>query len=259
MDRTRIIQVILKRVARKLSGTTLKTSIYRDKKGFLAESDMIAHRIFIKEIKKLYPEDEIFSEEDPPEKFKDSNISEYFWIVDPICGTTNYLYDIPLYSHALSLLKENEVIAAGVYDPSRDEMFFSDGVHFYVNGEKTERQNTIRLSEALISLNCNQSEAKGGETELNSLVKKLGPPVSRRVHILESANLELAYVASGRLDAYVNPMDNPWDFSAAKLFMDCTKGSYIILHNQSGHSLHQKGILAAGSADLLSEISEALN
>ena len=52
------------------------------------------------------------------------------WIADPICGTTNYLYEIPFYAHAVSLVKDNDV-ASGVYDPKRDELFFSDGKDFF--------------------------------------------------------------------------------------------------------------------------------
>ena len=46
---------------------------------------------------------------------------------------------------------------------------------------------------------------------LEKLIKIFKPPVTRRVKIFESANLELAYVSSGRLDAYINPDDKIWD------------------------------------------------
>ena len=186
------------------------------------------------------------------------NDSRYHWIIDPICGTTNYLHNIPFYSHAMSVCKENEIIAAGVYDPIRNELFFSDGKSFFINERQYELNNNKKLSESLISFNTNQSNYEKEEESLNSIISKIGPPCTRRIHVLESANLELAYVAAGRLDAYFNPQDKPWDFAAAKLFMTTAGGFIKILNNEDKSILSQKGVLAAGSNKMGNQILSLL-
>ena len=259
MERSQSIQPILKKVAKAVNSISSKLAIYKHDTGFLSESDIIAHQTFKNELNKFFPKDQVYSEEDSETEFFRENISEYSWIIDPICGTTNYMYGIPLYTHAMSLFRENQIIAAGVYDPSRQEMFFSDGKNFFINEKKYSLNKNIALSEALISYNTNQSNFDNKDLSLISILKKISPPISRRIHILESANLELAYVASGRIDAYYNPTDKPWDIAAAKLFISSANGAYKIFNNPEGDILNQSGILAANSKNLLDEISNCIN
>ncbi len=258
MDRVKSIQDIVKKVDSVVNKLKESKSVYKDNTGFLAEADTLSHRTFVNEISSLFPEDSIFSEEGNSDTFDEKYLSEYSWIIDPICGTTNYLYKIPLFTHSLSLLHDGEVISAAVYDPSRKEMFFSDGNSFYINNKKYCLNNSNELSQSLISLNTNQSNFDNDDESLSYLLNKIGPPVCRRVHILESANLELAYVAAGRLDAYLNPTDKPWDICAAKIFLKTAEGSFKIFKNEDENILKQTGILAAGSKKLLDQILEKL-
>lgn len=258
MDRVSSIQEIIKKVALAIIDNNDNKSIYNNDTGFLSNADILSHNIFTEEISKKFPKDDIFSEEGDKAVFEKKNISDYSWIIDPICGTTNYLYRIPFYSHSLSLLHNNSVIAAGVYDPSRNEMFFSDGNSFFINNKKFVLNNDKDLSESLISFNTNQSNFDDPNHSLQALLNKIAPPVCRRIHVFESANLELAYVAAGRLDAYFNPQDKPWDIAAAQIFMRTAKGSLKVFHNEDQSIFKQKGILAAGSKKLLDQIQEKL-
>ena len=133
-------------------------------------------------------------------------------------------------------------------------MFFADNENFYLNGKKQKRLETRRLSEALIFLNINQSNWKEEREVLVGLIESLSPPVSRRVHILESANLELAYVASGRVDAYINLSDKVWDISAGEHLVRKAGGKAKIMNDYENELLARKGIIAASSNELLSEL-----
>ena len=76
---------------------------------------------------------------------------------------------------------------------------------------------------------------------------------------MESANLELSYVACGRIDAYYNPTDKPWDIAAAKLLIPSAGGSVHVINNSKSSILKQKGIVAASSKKLLKEILSVLD
>ena len=112
------------------------------------------------------------------------------------------------------------------------------------------------MNESLISINTNQSNNQKKNSLVNTLTK-LSPPITRRTKILESANLELAYIACGRLDAYFNPTDKPWDIAAALLIVPSAGGSVKIL-NHNNNFFEQTGIIAASSLSLLNEITDKL-
>ena len=102
--------------------------------------------------------------------------------------------------------------------------YFSYDKKFYLNNEIKSLNKVIPLQEALISINTNQSNFEKKQYLLNTIVTKLAPPVSRRVKIMESANLELSYLACGRIDAYYNPTDKPWDIAAAQVLVPSAGG-----------------------------------
>lgn len=258
MDRVSAIPSILRKIALKVEKAKDFRSIYLDDKGFLSNSDLIAHDAFLENIKNLFPNDRIFSEEGKESDFYSKPDSRYTWVIDPICGTTNFVNSIPFYSHSITLVEENQAIAAGVLDPSRDEMFYSNGQDFYINDKKYKLDNKKKLSEALVSFNTNQSNFDDKKNSLESILDRVAPPICRRIHILESANLELAYVAAGRIDVYVNPTDKPWDIAAAKIFLSTAGGDCRIIHTESKDILQQQGIIAAGSQSLLGEVEKLL-
>lgn len=198
---------------------------YSDVKGYFAEADLLAHEVMTKAIKSLWPEDDIHSEEEGDGKKSTSHQKgTRTWILDPICGTTNYVRGIPFYSHSLSVLDDAGVLAAGIYHPGMKELFLADRNETTLNGRRVCVSKTRTLPEAIIAFNCNQSDVQSGNNSLAALQKKLSPPLTRRLRIMESANLELAYVACGRLDGYVNLQDKVWDIAAGSLMIASAGG-----------------------------------
>jgi len=254
VERQEFLKIILKEIGSTVLKKTNKSSTYSYDKGFLAESDIIAHEAFKEGISKHFPEDYIVTEEDDIDIKSLAVENEFLWIIDPICGTTNYLYDFPLYSHSATILQNEVLYAAGVLDPVRQELFFSYKNRFYVDDKQFTLSKIIPIEESLISINTNQSNFEDEEYSLKKIINKLSPPVCRRIRILESANLELAYVACGRIDAYYNPTDKPWDIAAAQLLIPSAGGFVHILNNSDKSIFNQTGIVAASSENLLNEI-----
>jgi myo-inositol-1(or 4)-monophosphatase len=257
MEREDFIKEILVTVGDKILEKNNTLSEYSEEKGYLAESDMVAHQLFKENILLKFPADQIISEEDNLDLNKLKFKSEFCWLIDPICGTANFLYGFPFYSHSATIFKDGIPYAAGVYDPLRKEMFYSFNKKFYLNDKLYKIIKNNRLKDAHVSINANQASFKK-ENMLVDILKQISPPICRRNKILESANLELAYVACGRLDAYFNPTDKPWDI-AASLLMVPASGGFIKIFDEADNFFEQKGIIAASSEALLNEIVQRLN
>jgi len=199
--------------------TTLKVpifktkSIYTEYKGYLNKADIYLNEKILNILRKNFPEDLIISEETNLKKH--NNVKNlYVWIIDPLCGTTNYTHQIPLYSFSISLNYNGIHVFSFIKNLNNNDIYFSYKKKSYINNKKISVSKIKKLNEALILVNCNQSDHKKIQKYFIKLIKLISPPVSRRIHIYESANLELSYVASGKADAYINFQDNIWDINA---------------------------------------------
>jgi myo-inositol-1(or 4)-monophosphatase len=230
---------------------------YSYQKGYLAEADIRIHDFVTSEIRDQFPDDQILSEEGDSDEVPLIGKGSHLWILDPICGSMNFVRGLPVFACSLCVLDEDGVLFAGIYDPNRAELFFSDRSVATLNGKKISVSDTASLSDALVALNCNQSDWKSKEPKLQTLVSAFCPPVTRRIHIFESANLELAYVACGRLDAYLNPADKVWDIAGGSLMVTSAGGSVRILNGSLSDPMKCRGVIASTSS-LLEPASKIL-
>lgn len=149
--------------------------------------------------------------------------SDHQWIVDPLDGTVNYFYGIPHFCVSIALRQRGEIIIGVIYDPIRDEMWVAQkGDVSNLNGSPVHVSDRTELAEAVISIGL----AKTGET-----IDKNFPLLQQMIHrvrkcrVLGSAALDMAYVASGRLDAYVETGISLWDIAAGCLLVENAGGT----------------------------------
>jgi len=231
-NRKLFIKKVLIDVAKYLSILNNRKAAHTYKKGYLADADILAHKFISDAIQREFPNDLIFSEED--EDFFDNELKEnsYFWMIDPICGSANFIKGFPFYVHALSVFDKDGVLYSGVYHPDCNDLFLADRKETTLNGRNVNVSKIKNLNEALLAINCNQADWKRENTNLTNIVNLFTPPITRRLHILESANLEMAYVACGRLDAYINPDDKVWDIAAGSLMISSAGGRVKLLKGE---------------------------
>ncbi len=237
------IEATLIKVAQHIQKKASRYASYTDDKGYLSDGDVVADKYIKNLLLEHFPDSLILSEEDTDEFSFDLSDDTYLWVLDPICGTANYCRGIPLYVHSLSVVDSKGVLCAGVYDPNRDEMFLADRDKTTLNGKRVYTSQTRKLKDAFISVNCNQSSFKNGD--ITAIVSKFAPPITRRVKIFESANLELAYVACGRLDGYVNLSDKVWDIATGTLMVNSALGENRINGSLVPFDKDLKGIVAS--------------
>ncbi len=171
------------------------------------------------------------------------------WVVDPIDGTVNFAYGIPhaCVSIALQCKSDKWQVASGrrsrrranfpvtchssqvtllgvIYDPFQDEIWTAiRGGHARLNGRVIHVSRRRDLKEAIVSVGFGKSgyNLERGLPQFAWLVRRV-----RRVRMMGAAALGLAYVASGRYDAYLERSVSLWDVAAGGLIVECAGGSF---------------------------------
>jgi len=139
--------------------------------------------------------------------------SEHEWIVDPIDGTVNFFYGIPHFCTSIALRENGKIILGCIYDPMADELWTADtdGSPALLNGQPIAVSTRTKLSDAVAMVGFAKSEESiaHGLPIFTRLVREV-----KKCRMMGSAALAMAYVATGRVDAYIERQINLWDIAA---------------------------------------------
>jgi myo-inositol-1(or 4)-monophosphatase len=183
------------------------------------EIDVEAQELITKVLLREFPKHALYGEEG----VVGAQSSEHQWIVDPLDGTVNYFYGIPHFCVSIALRLRNEVLVGVIYDPIRREMWKGQkGETSKMNGKPIRVSDRADLTEAIVSVGL----AKTAET-INTNLPLLQQMIhrARKCRVLGSAALDLAYVACGRLDAYIEQGISLWDIAAGWLLVENAGGT----------------------------------
>ena len=181
--------------------------------------DIQTQELITKLLLKEFPRHALYGEEG----IVGDQSSEHQWIVDPLDGTVNYFYGIPHFCVSIALRLRSEVMVGVIYDPIRREMWKGQkGETSKLNGDPVHVSDRTDLAEAVVSVGL----AKTGET-INANFPLLQQMVHRvrKCRVLGSAALDMAYVACGRLDAYIEQGISLWDIAAGWLLVENAGGT----------------------------------
>jgi myo-inositol-1(or 4)-monophosphatase len=149
--------------------------------------------------------------------------SDHQWIVDPLDGTVNYFYGIPHFCVSIALRLHKQIIVGVIYDPIRNETWTGQrGEVSKLNGAPIHVSDRAELAETVVSIGL----AKTGET-INTNFPLLQQMIHRvrKCRVLGSAALDMAYVACGRFDAYIETGISLWDIAAGALLVENAGGT----------------------------------
>ncbi len=167
-----------------------------------------------------FPDHAIFGEEG----IAGNQASEWQWIVDPIDGTVNYYYAIPHFCISIALRRGDEIQVGVIYDPMRDEMWaVARGSAPTLNDQPIAVSPRTQLSDAVLSVGFSKTKTTiaAGIPLLEKYVMR-----ARKCRLMGSAALDLAYVACGRLDAYIEQSVSIWDVAAGMLLVESAGGKF---------------------------------
>lgn len=167
-----------------------------------------------------FPDHAIYGEEG----IAGNQASEFQWIVDPIDGTVNFFYGIPHFCISIAMRRGDEIQLGVIYDPMRDELWqVARGGQPTLNGAPIRVSPRTQLADAVLSVGFSKTitTINSGLPLLEKYVKR-----ARKCRLMGSAALDLAYVACGRLDAYIEQAVSLWDVAAGKLLVESAGGRY---------------------------------
>jgi myo-inositol-1(or 4)-monophosphatase len=167
-----------------------------------------------------FPQAGVLAEEGPEDAPVPVEAAD-LWIVDPICGSLNFVQGIPHFAVSIALRTGGTIRAAAVFDPCRDELFAAtlDGPAT-LNGRPIVVQQISEGSEAWASAIVGTDWPAGGtrrqqaQAVLMAMIDQVG-----EVTLMGSPSLGLCYVAAGRLHAYWHLDLRVWDIAAASLIL----------------------------------------
>jgi myo-inositol-1(or 4)-monophosphatase len=214
------------------------------------ELDVRCQKLIEKVLRAAFPEIPLLGEEGD----SGDEAAESRWVVDPIDGTVNYFYGIPhaAVSIALQIRSPQSTVrnrksrpSSILHPPSSHQTVlgvisdpFTDEIWTTVRGEPTRLNGNIvrvskrsKLEDAVIAMGFskNRENMEKSLPHLNRLARRV-----KKIRILGSAALELAYVASGRLDAYIERTINLWDVAAGQLLVENAGGEFYVLPAPGG-------------------------
>ena len=177
----------------------------------VTEIDTWAEKVIVEAISSSRPDDGFLGEEGTD----DPGTTGLRWVIDPVDGTTNLLYDLPGYNVSIGVEFEGAPVAGAVYDPIRSELYSAArGTGATLNGDSISVSGKTDLSSALVATGFNyDSELRRSQAQ--TLVKVL--PAIRDIRRFGGAALDLCAVASGRVDAFFEIGLQPWDACAGSI------------------------------------------
>jgi myo-inositol-1(or 4)-monophosphatase len=230
----------------------------------VSEADVASQRAIRELLRERRPADGFLGEE---EGESEQGTSGLRWVVDPLDGTVNFLFDIPQWCVSVAVGDEAGTLAAAVFDPNRDELFSATrGGPAELRGPRgtvvlRRQAGADREQQAAAGAGAGAAAA-GGEQLASAMVatgfaydanvrraqaevfERLAPCV-RDIRRFGSAALDLAWTAAGRFDAYYERSVKQWDIAAGALVCECAG---LEIHELPTHGELPWGILAASPA-----------
>jgi myo-inositol-1(or 4)-monophosphatase len=218
---------------------TLEVTCKSSSIDFVTQMDKASEQLIMREILSARPEDGFVGEEggDIP---SGSGIT---WVVDPIDGTTNYVYNLPGWNISIAAKDSvGQVLVGVVFCPTINRLWTAvKGQGAHMNDKPIScKKNVDQLSDALLGTGFTYDIAK--RVEQGAFLASLIPRV-RDIRRCGAAAVDLCYVACGALDGYYECGLNEWDYAAGGLI--AAEAGAIVTGRNKG-PVGKEMIIAAG-------------
>ena len=205
----------------------------------VTEFDRASEKLIVEGLRKRRPLDAIVGEEGA----SITGTSGITWYIDPIDGTTNFLYDLPAWAVSIGAQDSSGPLAGVVYVPALREMFSATrGGGAFLNGVPIHCNNITDVSQALVCTGFSYS-ADQRTIQANRVAQFIHQ--IRDIRRAGAAAIDLCFVACGRIDAYFEENLHQWDISAGILIAHeagCRSGDF------SGNQARPEEILTSAPA-----------
>ncbi|WP_018662948.1 inositol monophosphatase family protein [Heyndrickxia acidiproducens] len=212
-----------------------------DRNDLVTNIDKETEQFLIRKIRTTFPEHRILGEEGFGEEIKDAG--GVIWILDPIDGTVNFVHQKRNFMISIGVYEDGIGKLGYIYDVVHQELYSARaGKGAYFNGIPLPKLKENRLEDTILALNPTYvvSNRKMAPSKLAELVRDV-----RATRSYGSAALEMAYVAAGRLDAYMTMQLSPWDFAAGKILIEEVGGIVTDIYGKPLNILENSSVFAS--------------
>ncbi|RMH74914.1 MAG: inositol monophosphatase, partial [Actinomyces sp.] len=196
----------------------------------VTELDRSTEHDLVDTIRRARPDDAVIGEEGTDQ----AGASGVTWLIDPIDGTTNFLYDLPGWSISVAAAVGGRVVAGLVHDPVRGERFRA-----VAGGGATRDGETIQVSGLTDPSVALVATGFAYDRERRVRQARVLTAVIGRVRDIRrfgGAALDLCALACGRVDAYYERGLGPWDLAAGALIA-AEAGARVLDRSQAGGAI----------------------
>jgi len=242
------VSVFIREEIDKVSLSDIET---KDLNSLVSYVDKEAEKTIVSALRSWTPNAGFITEEDTVAQ-EDKPLT---WIIDPLDGTTNYLHKIPHFSISIALMLEGEIVLGIVYEVVLDRAFTAiKGLGAWENDTPIQVKPTEALKDAIVVTGFPYK--RDHDIDKNLEILKYCILNCRGIRRLGSAALDLAYVASGKVDIYYEKTLNIWDIAAGGLIVKEAGGSVSGFNNSN---YLKSGSIIASNQKLHSPISSVIN
>lgn len=190
---------------------------------FVTRVDFQVQEYLLKKLEQILPGSNIIAEE--------SGINQYSfekptWILDPVDGTANLMRGYNHSAISLGLFEKGKGVLGFVYDPFTGEMFTAksgDGAR--LNGVPIHVSSCSRLEDCLVAFGTTPYDRSKAEVTFDTVQRIFMKCMD--VRRSGSAALDLAYIACGRTDGFIEETLQPWDYAAGTIILEAAGGTVI--------------------------------
>ncbi|MDB2370064.1 inositol monophosphatase [Gammaproteobacteria bacterium] len=155
-----------------------------------------------------------------------NQLNEFYWVVDPLDGTSNFLRNIPISCVSIALMSNIEPILGVIFDFNNDDLYFAHHKSkAYLNDFKLSVSSTALKSDATLVTGI-PAKKNYSDEEFKNMISDFQS--WKKIRMIGSAAMASVYVASGKADAYSENGIFLWDVAAGAAIVKAAGGEAIL-------------------------------
>ena len=217
---------------KKSQGTDLKILLNQDR-DLKLQLDIDTENI-IKDFISTHSNYSILGEETGPS----NKLEEYFWVIDPLDGTSNFLRGIPISCVSIALMHKLEPVLGVIYDFNHDDLYFGhQESKAFINDQEIQVSSLSSKNESTLVTGI-PAKTNYSDEEFNQLISTF--QAWKKIRMIGSAAMATAYVAAGKAETYQENGIFLWDIAAGAAIVSAAGGIASISNLQSDYRVDAK-------------------
>mgnify|MGYP000427415751 CR=1 FL=1 len=161
------------------------------------------------------------------------DVGEFYWVVDPLDGTSNFLRDIPISCVSIALMQNKTPILGVIYDFNHDDLYYGHlESKAFVNQMEIAVSNYTEKSESTLVTGI-PAKTNYSDNEFNQMIADFQQ--WKKVRMIGSAAMASIYVAAGKADTYKENGIFLWDIAAGAAIVNAAGGEAYITNMQADY------------------------